>query len=362
MPCLCRQLQEVSAKSLGRNIAEKKLARIDEEEKLSSFMVDFLKNSAQALHDDDVAAIGEPVASCSVVAPVNVTDLDSPSSEAGPSVLIMTPNVAVEKASKVEMPVIVDKENDEFVVVHVNPERSNGTPTHSTSVSDCSAARLADSVCCTDVNQQMTEKPADVIGHTRKQSESNFDDCSTAITDVNPVMLADPSVPSHFDQQVDAMVDKTTGVIDPARLINLALSSSQKEFILKLGPCHPPESILVSHKSGRRYCSKTVFQHPDGSKRQWISYSMEKNAIFCIPCLLFTDPGLRGEHIRLNQGNAFTNSGFRSWKKQHSSVLRHEASSAHRNAVIAQAVFSKEQSIQHCLNEQSKADLERKKN
>ena len=30
--------------------------------------------------------------------------------------------------------------------------------------------------------------------------------------------------------------------------------------------------------------------------------------------------------------------------------------------MIAQAVFSKEQSIQHCLNEQSKADLEREKN
>ena len=42
-------------------------------------------------------------------------------------------------------------------------------------------------------------------------------------------------------------------------------------------------------------------------------------------------------------------------------VLKHEASSAHRNAVIAQAVFSKEQSIQHCLNEQSKAELEWKK-
>ena len=63
---------------------------------------------------------------------MNVTDLDSPSSEARPSVLIITPNVHVEKASEVEMPVIVNKESDEFVVVHVNPERSNGSPTHST--------------------------------------------------------------------------------------------------------------------------------------------------------------------------------------------------------------------------------------
>ena len=167
---------------------------------------------AWALHDN-VTAIGEPVTSYSVVAPVNVTDLDSPSSVAGPSVLIMTPNDDVEKASKVEMPVIVDKESDEFVVVHVNPERFNSTPMHSTLVSDCSTARLADSVFCTDVNQQMTEKPAGAIDPTSKQSESNYDDCSTAITAVNPVMLADPS---HFDQQVDAMVDKATGVIDPA--------------------------------------------------------------------------------------------------------------------------------------------------
>ena len=96
-------------------------------------------------------------------------------------------------------------------------------------------------------------------------------------------MLADPS---HFDQQVDAMINKTTGVIDPARLINLTLSSSQKAFILKLGPYHPPESILVSHKSGHRYCSKTVFQHPDGSKRQWISYSMGKNAFHVYSLLI----------------------------------------------------------------------------
>ena len=334
-------------KKSGAEYRRLKLARIDEQEKLSSFMEDFLKNSARVPHDD----IGEPIASYS--APVNVTDLDlgSPTSEAGPSVLII-PNVDEElKASESEMPVIVDKADDE----QFNPERSNGTPTYSTSVSDCSTAPLADPVCVNHQVSLMTRNSEGVINHTSKQSER--DDCSTAIT---TVMLADPC--SHYDQQVDAMIDKTTGVIDPARLINVTLSSQLKEYILKLGPCHPLESILVSHKSGHRYCSKTLFQHPDGTKRQWISYSMEKSAVFCIPCLLFTDPVLRGEHVRFNQGNAFTNGGFHSWKKQHSFVLKHEASSAHRNAVIAQAVFSKEQSIQHCLNEQSKAELERKKN
>ena len=84
----------------------------------------------------------------SVVVPVNVTDLDSSTSEAGSSVLIMTPNVDIEKATEVEMPAIVDKENDEFAVVHANPEWSNVTPTQNTPVSDCSPVRLPDPLCC----------------------------------------------------------------------------------------------------------------------------------------------------------------------------------------------------------------------
>ena len=37
------------------------------------------------------------------------------------------------------------------------------------------------------------------------------------------------------------------------------------------------------------------------------------------------DATLRGQHLRSNQGIAFTLVGFRSWKKQHGSVLQHEA-------------------------------------
>eukprot|EP00731_Ephydatia_muelleri_P004599 Em0002g775a len=157
-------------KKSGAEYRRLKLARIDEQEKLSSFMEDFLKNSARVPHDD----IGEPIASYS--APVNVTDLDlgSPTSEAGPSVLII-PNVDEElKASESEMPVIVDKADDE----QFNPERSNGTPTYSTSVSDCSTAPLADPVCVNHQVSLMTRNSEGVIDHTSKQSER--DDCSTA--------------------------------------------------------------------------------------------------------------------------------------------------------------------------------------
>ena len=63
------------------------------------------------------------------------------------SVLIMTPNVDVEKATEVKMPAIVDKENDEFTVVHSNPEWTNGT---CTPVSDCMQHGTA--LCCADVH------------------------------------------------------------------------------------------------------------------------------------------------------------------------------------------------------------------
>ena len=107
------------------------MARIDEQEK-------FL----QSLHDN-VAAIGKLVISyiCSSSSPTAST------SEAGP---LMAPNVDIDKASEIEMPVIVDKVNDE----HFNPEWSNGMLMHSTSTSDCSTARLSDPVCCADVNQK----------------------------------------------------------------------------------------------------------------------------------------------------------------------------------------------------------------
>ena len=63
-----------------------------------------------------------------------------------------------------------------------------------------------------------------------------------------------------------------------------------------------------------RYCPQKVFFHPDNTKRQWVSYSQSKNVLFCIPCILFTDASLSGEHQRVTQGNAFTMNGYSNGK------------------------------------------------
>ena len=80
------------------------------------------------------------------------------------------------------------------------------------------------------------------------------------------------------------------------------------------------------------------------------------NALFCLPCLLFSDAAMRGEHQRLNQGNAFTVKGFNNWKIQYSAVIRHENSSAHRSAAVAQALFLQLKTIDHSI---AKASSER---
>ena len=100
-----------------------------------------------------------------------------------------------------------------------------------------------------------------------------------------------------------------------------------------------------------RYCPQKVFFHPDNTKRQWVSYSQSKNVLFCIPCILFTDASLSGEHQRVTQGNAFTMNGYSNWKKQCSGIARHEGSSAHQNAVLAQAIFLQDQTIIECFAE-----------
>ena len=149
--------------------------------------------------------------------------------------------------------------------------------------------------------------------------------------------------------------------IDPAKLVCQKVSPEVKKKIISFGPCQPKTTKKVLCGDRYRSCSQQVFSHPDGTKRNWISYSGSRNALFCIPCLLFSDSSLRGENQRVKQGSAFTKEGYSSWKKQYEGVLKHERSNAHCNAVLAQALFLHHQTIVDSLSDQAKADASRNK-
>ena len=134
--------------------------------------------------------------------------------------------------------------------------------------------------------------------------------------------------------------------------------STPEEYIINNGPNQPDKFILTCTSTTRlphsRHSSPQVFYHADGTKRQWVSYLPSKDPLFCVPCILFSYAVLRGQHFRPNQGIAFTLVGFRSWKKQHSSVLQHEACTSHRNSIVAQATFLQQRTIERSLNQTNK--------
>ena len=152
---------------------------------------------------------------------------------------------------------------------------------------------------------------------------------------------------------------------DAFSLVRERLSSDEKYRLLEMEPCQPPSTYLVERKklckSVLRCCSQSVFFHEDNSRRKWITYSKSKDALFCIPCLLFSDSASRGENQRTNQGNSFTCAGFSSWHKQYSSVPNHEKTQSHKEAVIAQALFLQEKTLKDLLNKQEESSRLRRK-
>ena len=106
----------------------------------------------------------------------------------------------------------------------------------------------------------------------------------------------------------------------------MKFSIEEKEKICKNEPCQPPGSVLCERKKKigehNRYCSQAVLFHEDQTRCKWLSYSLSKDCLFCLPCLLCSDECLRGENVCRNQGNTFTKAGYSNWKKQYSDIAK----------------------------------------
>ena len=96
--------------------------------------------------------------------------------------------------------------------------------------------------------------------------------------------------------------------------------------------------------------TQQAFFHNSELRRQSVSYSLSKDALFCIPSILFSDATLRGEHRRLTQGNTFMDEGFQNWKKQNDALKKHERSETHRSSKVAEALFLQKRSVNALLN------------
>lgn len=101
-------------------------------------------------------------------------------------------------------------------------------------------------------------------------------------------------------------------------------------------PCQPSKHELSKRtmkiNEFVRHCSENQFYRKDGTKRAWLTYSLENDTLHCIPCLLFSDQVIRGKNQRKNQGNVFVKAGFTNWRKQFRVVQEHEESQSHINS------------------------------
>lgn len=92
---------------------------------------------------------------------------------------------------------------------------------------------------------------------------------------------------------------------------------------------------LASDNLGRKF-TKDWFnvQQINGEtvKRKWLLYSVNQNAIFCFPCMLFG-----------HKSNAISDphKGFHDWKHLHPMIPQHENSSEHRNNYVKWKVMEK---------------------
>ena len=153
------------------------------------------------------------------------------------------------------------------------------------------------------------------------------------------------------------------GAIDPADLVALKLGVEDKDLAIKLSCCQPTQEVLNGRKTNfggkKRCCTQWAFFHNQDSRRNWVSYSMSKNALFCIPCLLFSDANFRGENRRLVQGSSFTSNGFSNWKKQYEAIQKHGMSESHINSTVAQGLFLQNRSIHNLLEKELALEKQR---
>ena len=288
-----------------------KKARVDEESKLGAFMTNFLTTQSASTVSSD-------------------------------SGLVMTDDVLEVTPVLMQSP--------------MSPRENIEVPGDDAACSSSNAIEdVLDPVASMVSEGSTVEKAPSEVGRNEPVSvEVSTVTSATAVSEAVSTQAVAAKFGLHFDSR--------TGVLDPVALVGCRVSVSEKHDIIKLGPCQPSKHVLNhSQKSMQRHCSEQVFVHSDGVRRQWISYSVSKGALYCLPCLLFSDATLRGEHWRANQGNAFTTNGFCNWKKQYSAVLKHESSCAHRNAIVSQALFLQDDTVQQAFARADSVENARKR-
>ncbi|OMO68065.1 Zinc finger, TTF-type [Corchorus olitorius] len=154
-----------------------------------------------------------------------------------------------------------------------------------------------------------------------------------------------------------ASIEPDPGLRPPIWEIHVDKRDEIRRAYYNTRPCQP---LLKSKEyplssSGRRFKSSWYEKFPD-----WLEYSIKKDAIFCLPCYLFSS---KSKH---SGSDAFTVKGFRTWTKVNSGVnyplLAHTGkghNSPHQVAVRScELLMKKAQHIDIVFSRQTSKEIE----
>lgn len=116
---------------------------------------------------------------------------------------------------------------------------------------------------------------------------------------------------------------------DPTSYAGKRITSSDINHLLILGCCQPGIDYQFPKTNGRQ-CNHSVFtaELPDGRsvKRDWLTYSINSDRLFCFYCCLFGGVGA---------SEVWTITGYNSWSNISRDVKIHAASPEHRASEVA---------------------------
>ncbi|XP_065658226.1 uncharacterized protein LOC136082731 [Hydra vulgaris] len=108
------------------------------------------------------------------------------------------------------------------------------------------------------------------------------------------------------------------------------------EEFFKKHPCQP----TIYDITNLPFKPNLIFYREDKVNRHWLSYSLEKNALFCTMCLAYSD---------ITNESSFVNRGMTDWRHTLQRVKEHENSKTHENCVNCHMLKSKGKDIYNLM-------------
>lgn len=165
-------------------------------------------------------------------------------------------------------------------------------------------------------------------------------------SDIQPIPHEQPNDIKSCSEELplDTLVCQPQMMLnDPASFAGRRLRREDIACQIKAGACQPPDYSFPLN-AGRSFqvewCARKL---PDNSTRarQWLTYSISLDRMYCLPCTLFSGP----------EGSpTWTISGHNNWSSGLRDIIRHESSREHHNAEIANITWHRGKQLDRLLN------------